>query len=129
MGDKDESPRYEGLDWEALARRKWQKLDKSVLAELRQMPLLGSTQKQRPLERMIYEHFSVFGTDWYAAEYSPKERKFFGFVYDAREALCGWRYFSWKELKLVGEGHLHVEREITWKPVKAADVRGIRYSP
>ena len=51
-----------------------------TLEELAQIPPLYSTDKIPAQDKIIYEHFFIFSSDWYIAEYDPRSRIFFGYV-------------------------------------------------
>ena len=58
---------------------------------------------------------------WYATEYDPKERMFFGLVVGMEVELG---YFSFDELKAArGPLGLHIERDVHWKPKSIAEIR------
>lgn len=57
---------------------------------------------------------------WYATEYDPIEKMFFGLV-DGFEKELG--YFSLKELEVIrGALGLHVERDLYFEPTKIKDL-------
>lgn len=61
---------------------------------------------------------------WYATEYDPKERIFFGLVVGFETELG---YFSLDELQsAVGPLGLHIERDIHWQPKTLAEVRQLQ---
>ena len=58
---------------------------------------------------------------WYATEYDPAQRLFFGLVFGLEIELG---YFSLDELKsATGPLGLHIERDIYWKSKTIAEVR------
>ena len=58
---------------------------------------------------------------WYATEYDPKEREFFGLVDGARHREIG--YFFLDELESIrGMLGLPVERDIHFKPTKLSEL-------
>ena len=60
---------------------------------------------------------------WYATEYDPAERMFFGLVVGMETELG---YFSLDELKSsTGPLGLHIERDISWTPRTIAEVRNL----
>ena len=72
-------------------------------------------------------HFFLSGSDWYAAEYDPESRTFFGFVvlnndYDMAE----WGYFSLDELSELRVAFLEVDRDLHFPPQKAMAIETIR---
>jgi len=51
---------------------------------------------------------------WYASEYDPDQRLFFGIVVGQERELG---YFSLDELETIeGPGGLHIERDLYWTP-------------
>jgi hypothetical protein len=63
---------------------------------------------------------------WYATEYGPEERTFFGLVKGFETELG---YFSLDELQSVkGPGGLKIERDIHWTPKTLAEVKANPYT-
>ncbi len=75
---------------------------------------------------IIVKFFNPAGAGtWYATEYDPEERKFFGFVDGL--GFPEWGYFSLDELEQVDCGFgLGIERDILFKPTKASEVDSIK---
>ena len=73
---------------------------------------------------MIYEHFFLGGCDWYAAEYDPDERIFFGYaILNDDLDNAEWGYISFDELREVkAQGVYEVDRDLHWKQRKASEV-------
>lgn len=85
------------------------------------LPPLYSQEK---LGKDAVAHVKFFdpqgGWTWYATEYDPKQRLFFGLV-DGFERELG--YFSLDELKSVrGRLGLPIERDIHWTPTKLSNI-------
>ena len=60
---------------------------------------------------------------WYATEYDPKEKMFFGYVSIFGDWNDEWGYFSLAELEsYVGRFGLGIERDLYWEEVKASTV-------
>ena len=60
---------------------------------------------------------------WYATEYDPKDKIFFGYVSIFGDWNDEWGYFSLAELEsYVGQLGLGIERDLYWKEVKASTV-------
>lgn len=102
----------------------WNKPGKEELAGL---PAFYSTENVPPEEKMIHMHFFIGGCDWYAAEYDPQTRTFFGFAilngdYDNAE----WGYFSLAELCDLKVSFLEVEKDLYFIAKKADGVAKIR---
>jgi hypothetical protein len=97
-----------------------------TLEELNRIPGLYTTQRTPLNEKVIYEHFFLFGCDWYVAEYSQKEQLFWGFAIlhnDLQNAE--WGYISYQELKDINIDGFEVDRELDWKVKKANEVENI----
>lgn len=63
--------------------------------QLARLPRLYEIDNIPLKDKMIHMHFFVGGSDWYAAEYGPSDRRFFGYVIlndDRHDAE--WGYFS-----------------------------------
>lgn len=87
------------------------------------MPLLYSTDGKPDEEKIVYAHYFTSSWDWWAIEYDPKTRLFFGLV-KGHEIEMG--YFSLDEMekcscdvKPLGG----IERDLYWKPKSLAEVR------
>lgn len=80
------------------------------------LPVLGSTSNLRPEQvKVVAKFFNPSGAGtWYATEYDPQERMFFGYA-KIQEGELG--YFSLDELQsLRGRFGLGIERDIHWNP-------------
>jgi len=94
-------------------------MTKSVEASL---PALYSNEDKPAGEAVAVVKFFTPDADWtwYATEYNPKERTFFGLV-DGFVKELG--YFNLDELKtLRGPFGLPVERDLYWKPTPLKEV-------
>lgn len=100
-----------------------------TLKRLSRIPGLYETE-DKPLEdKLIYLHFFIGGSDWFAAEFDGEDT-FFGYVilngsYDSAE----WGYFSFTELKeLRSEEGFEVdcETEEAWEIRSVSEVERIR---
>ena len=68
--------------------------------ELSRVPKFYSSEEVPLKEKMIYMHFFIGGCDWYAAEYSPEEKCFFGFaILNNDYEMAEWGYFSRDEFR------------------------------
>jgi len=95
--------------------------------ELVRLPAFYSSEQVPLKEKIIYLHFFLDGCDWYACEYSPEERIFFGFVMLNNDyEMAEWGYFSLEELANIEIQYLEVDRDLHWKPRKAIEVEEIR---
>ncbi len=83
---------------------------------LKQLPAIYSTEKVPVAEKMLIVKFftPTSSWTWYATEYDPIDRRFFGLVVGlVRE----WGYFSLDELESVkGPLGVKVERDRWFKP-------------
>ena len=60
---------------------------------------------------------------WYATEYEPEEKMFFGYVSIFGDWNDEWGYFSLAELEsYVGPWGLGIERDLYWTEMKASSV-------
>ena len=87
---------------------------------LKQIPNLYAQEKSK--DPIVYVKFFCPWSSWtwYATEYSPEDKVFFGYV-------CGFEnelgYFSLEELEsIVGPGGLKIERDIHFKPTKLSEI-------
>lgn len=95
--------------------------------ELAKLPAFYSTEEIPLKEKVIHMHFFIGGCDWYAIEYNPEDKLFFGFAilnndYDMAE----WGYFSLQELSELKVKFLEVDRNLHFATTKAKDVERIR---
>jgi len=94
--------------------------------ELRRLPRLYETEPVPVQDKIVHMHFFVSGCDWYACEYDPARRIFFGFVIlnnDTQNAE--WGTFSLDELGALKLGPFEVDRDLYWTPRKAYEVEKI----
>ena len=102
----------------------WNKPDDIKLAHL---PKLYETENIPLKDKVIYAHFFIGGSDWYACEYSPEERQFFGFVILNNDyEMAEWGYFDLDELLAIKMGFVEVDYDLHWKPCKAIEVPQIK---
>ena len=95
--------------------------------ELSKIPALYSSENVSLKEKMIYMHFFIGGCDWYAAEYKPEEKLFFGFAILNNDLECAeWGYFSLDELSSLKVEFVEVDRDLHFTPVKAIGIENIR---
>ena len=95
--------------------------------ELEKIPAFYSSEETPLKEKMIHMHFFIGGCDWYAAEYSPEEKCFFGFAIlndDLQNAE--WGYFSLDELASLKVSFVEVDRDLHFTPCKAIEIEKIR---
>ena len=95
--------------------------------ELRGLPRLYATENMAIGEKLIHMHFFLGGFDWYAAEYSPRERVFFGYAIFGNDLdNAEWGYFGLRELTdlRTPEG-FEVDRDLYWNVRKASEIEKI----
>ncbi len=84
-------------------------------------PPLGSTDNL-PLDDHVLQvkFFDPYGSwTWFAVEYDPTERRFFGYVEGLENE---WGYFSLDELEsLKFCGMQRIERDLYFQPIKFGD--------
>ena len=96
---------------------------KPTTKQLAKIPPMNPENKVPLAETLIYAHFFVGGCDWYAAEYDPKTRQFFGYVNLGDDMCAEWGYFSLDELIEVRVGKIwHVEYDRHWKNKTASEI-------
>ena len=95
--------------------------------ELAKIPPLYSSENIPIREKMIHMHFFIGGSDWYAAEYDPEDRNFFGFVIlnDDYE-MAEWGYFNLDELCDIKVSFLEIDRDLHFPPTKAENIANIK---
>jgi hypothetical protein len=95
--------------------------------ELAKIPAFYSTEEVPLQEKMIHMHFFIGGCDWFAAEYDPETRNFFGFaILNNDYEMAEWGYFSLDELESLKVKFLEVDRDLHFIPKKAIEVDLIR---
>lgn len=83
----------------------------------------GSTEEKSETETMVVAHYFSSSWDWWATEYDPANRRFFGLVRGFETELG---YFSLDELEELSCNVRPVggiERDLYWTPKTLADVR------
>jgi hypothetical protein len=101
----------------------WNKPSDSELAKI---PAFYSSEEVPLKEKMIYMHFFIGGCDWYACEYSPEEKCFFGFaILNGDLDNAEWGYFSLEELASLKVKFIEVDRDLHWKPTQAKNIEKI----
>ena len=84
-------------------------------------PLRGQENESDPIVHVKF--FTPWSNwTWYATEYDPEERLFFGWVVGFEKELG---YFSLDELESVkGQFGLKIERDIHFKPTRLSVIKG-----
>ncbi|MFA6100412.1 MAG: hypothetical protein WC750_06125 [Patescibacteria group bacterium] len=94
--------------------------------QLSAIPAMYSTENVPLKDKVIHMHFFLGGSDWYVAEYDPKERMFFGFVILNNDLECAeWGPFSYDELKTLRAGFVQMDRDRHWTIRPAGEVDNI----
>lgn len=90
----------------------------------KKLPPLYSTEDVPLADKVAIVKFFTPNSNWtwYATEYSPKEKLFFGLVYGLEKE---WGYFSLQELEEVNQigGMYMVERDTSFEPTKISDLQ------
>ena len=90
--------------------------NKPTSKQLAALPSLYSTEKVSLDSKKIVMHFFIGGTDWFIAEYNPKERLFFGYtILNDDIEMAEWGYISLDELLKLKVGRIEVDRDLHWK--------------
>lgn len=101
----------------------WSKPTEKQLAKI---PALYSTEETPLKDKVIHMHFFLGGCDWYAAEYDPTEKIFFGFaILNGDLEMAEWGNFSLDELMSLKVSFLEVDRDRHWTPRPAREVKNI----
>ncbi|MCB9848542.1 MAG: DUF2958 domain-containing protein [Phycisphaeraceae bacterium] len=94
--------------------------------QLQRIPPLYATESTPWEKKTIYEHFFIGSSDWYAAEYDPNNRLFFGFAVLNNDLQCGeWGYFGLDELRGIDVRGIQVDRDLHWEEQPAGDIETI----
>ena len=103
----------------------WNEPSKERLARI---PRLYETEHMPLKEKLVYIHFFIGGSDWYACEYDGE--RFFGFVIlNSDFQNAEWGYFDFEELKSIKVSswlEIDCEKEEFWKVRKASEIENIR---
>jgi Protein of unknown function (DUF2958) len=95
-------------------------------AQLAKLPAFYSTEEVSLKDKVIGMHFFIGGCDWYATEYSPEEKCFFGFaILNGDLDNAEWGYFSLQELCDLKVSFLEVDRDLHFTPCKAIEIEKI----
>lgn len=81
-------------------------------------------QEDNPDPLIIAKFFNPTGAGtWYATEFNPKDKMFFGYVSIFGDENDEWGYFSLTELEsLKGPYGLGIERDLYFSPKKASQI-------
>ena len=93
---------------------------------LERIPKLYATEETALKDKLLYQHFFIFSSDWYIAEYDPKEEIMFGFaILNNDFQNAEWGYVSYSELSELNVNGFEVDRDLYWKPKKAGLIEKI----
>jgi hypothetical protein len=102
----------------------WNEPTEKQLAEI---PNIGTTERIKLGDKLIYMHFFLGSADWYVSEYDPKDGGlFFGFVDLGDPVMAEWGYFSFPELKELSHQGIQVDRDLHWEVRTAREVEKIK---
>ena len=99
---------------------------KLMTKELKERFEMVGSQEDIKDPLVIAKYFNPTGAGtWYATEYNPKERLFFGYVSIFGDWNDEWGYFSLDELEgLKGQFGLGIERDLFFVEKRASRVLG-----
>ncbi len=95
--------------------------------DLEKLPTLNSTDEISLEEKLVHMHFFLGSSDWYAAEYDPTDRIFFGYVVlNGDYQNAEWGYFSLDELKEVRvPPGFEIDRDLHWTPREFREIESV----
>ena len=94
-----------------------------TLEDLAKIPKLYETESITAKDKLIYEHFFILSSDWYIAEYDPKNKLMFGFaILNNDYQNAEWGYIDFNELNELNVYGFQVERDMEWYPKKASSI-------
>jgi hypothetical protein len=90
------------------------------------MPIIGKTLDIPFSDKIVQMHFLRENGDWFAVEYDPVERMFYGYI-DVHPGDPHWGYFGIEEVVDCWIQALCSipEVELNWKPKKAKEISSI----
>jgi len=91
--------------------------------DLKNIPRLYETETIETDDKIVYAHFFIGGSDWYAMEFDGDDT-FFGYAVlngDTQNAELG--YFLLSELSEINIKGFEVDRDLYWEPKKFSEVR------
>lgn len=91
----------------------------------KKFPKLYETENLKSSEiKVIAKYFHPLSIyTWYATEYDPEQKLFFGFVIGHDKELG---YFSLEEMESIEVNGLKIERDLYWKECTLEDVMSLR---
>jgi len=101
-------------------------LNEPTKEQLDEIPGLYETENIPLMDKLIYLHFFMFGSDWYVTEYDGDDT-FLGFVILDNDYLnAEWGLISFQELRDLNINGIEVYCVIDWKPWPAAEIYKIK---
>jgi hypothetical protein len=97
--------------------------------ELAKLPEAYSTEDKGLEDTIMHMHFFIGDSDWYVAEYHPRDRVFFGYAILGGDLQnSDWGYMSLDEMLEIKAGPLgiQIDRDMKFKPRPATDVDKIK---
>lgn len=96
--------------------------NKPTIKQLAKLPKLYSTEDIKTGDKVVMMHFFIGNFDWYAVEFDPDTRQFFGYVNLGDDMCAEWGNFSLDELIGINRGGIEIDRDLHWDKTKAADI-------
>ena len=95
-------------------------------SRLSNMPKLHETLNMPSPERLVQMHFLRENGEWFAVEYDPDQRLFYGYI-DVRPGAPNWGYFGLDEIMDCWIPSLcpEAELDLDWKPKRAKEIPSI----
>ncbi len=90
--------------------------NKPSINELKNVPVLYSTENVKLADKLIYLHFFIGGSDWYIAEVSHEDFDLmFGYcILNGDLEMAEWGYVSLSELDSISVRGIEVDRDLYW---------------
>ncbi|MCX5206108.1 DUF2958 domain-containing protein [Streptomyces sp. NBC_00237] len=88
------------------------------------IPPLYGTENTSTSDTVVHLHYSVGRCDWYIAEVDPESLTAFGWA-EVTPGCGEWGYSSLTEMEELNAQGYVIERDVTFKPVRAGDVARI----
>jgi len=87
------------------------------------MPRLYDSEDIDLEDKLMHMHFFLGSADWYAAEYCPRDRQFFGYAVLNDLDNAEWGYFGLDQLAEIRiDPGFEVDRDLYWKVQPFRDV-------
>lgn len=97
-----------------------------TLDDLAKLPRLYETEDVPSEEKLLHMHFFLGSSDWYAAEYGPSDRLFYGYaILNGDRQNAEWSYFALDELRDIRLSNgMEIDRDLYWETKTARDALG-----